>query len=201
MKDLTQKQNEVLQFIKGYIAKNKYPPSIREVADFFGISVKGAHDHIRALEKKEHIRIGQNRSRAIEILDERVQHETLVEVPLLGRVAAGIPLFAEENFDGTLSIPRQMLGSGNHFALKVQGDSMIGAGILSGDTAVIRQQNTAENGDIVVAQVEEAVTLKRFFKEANRIRLQAENEAFKPLFAQNVKVLGKLVTIMRNYGR
>ncbi|OHD14723.1 MAG: repressor LexA [Spirochaetes bacterium GWB1_48_6] len=201
MKSLTNRQEEVLTFIKYFIKDKKYPPTIREVATQFTISVKGAYDHLKALEKKSVLKCDPNRSRSIEILDNSPPSEDhpVVEIPLLGRVAAGIPLFAEANFDGTVPIPRSYLKSGNYFALLVKGESMTGVGIMDGDIALIRAQSTAENGQIVVAMVEEAVTLKRFYKETSRIRLQAENLAFPPLYSQDVKILGKLSAIIRNY--
>jgi len=118
---------------------------------------------------------------------------------VLGRVAAGLPLLAEENLEGTVKLPRDFVKRGPHFALHVTGDSMRDAGIIDGDIAVFRQQQTAENGDIVVAMVDEAVTLKRFFKEKNRVRLQAENSDYPPIFTQNVRVLGRLAHLIRRY--
>lgn len=202
MKSLTSRQEEVLTFIRNFIREKKYPPTIREVAATFGISVKGAYDHLKALEKKSVLRCDPNRSRSIEILDtpgDLEEDTSVVEVPILGRVAAGLPLFAEANFDGTVEVPRSYLKSGSYFALQVKGQSMKDAGIMDGDTALIRHQAQAENGQIVVAMVDEAVTLKRFFKETNRVRLQPENPDFHPLYTQNVKVLGRLVAILRSY--
>jgi len=199
MKKLTQRQEQVLDFIKSFIIENHFPPTIREISGHFSISVKGAYDHIKALEKKSYIRCNENRSRAIEVLGESLSDDKNLEIPILGNVAAGLPLMAEENWEGTISIPSAMLGKGTHFALHVQGDSMTGAGILDGDLAMIRHQETAENGEIVVAMVEEAVTLKRFYKEKSRIKLQAENPIFKPIFTQDVRILGKLVNIIRSY--
>jgi len=121
-------------------------------------------------------------------------------VPILGTVAAGIPILAEENFDGNVLLHRSMLKRNKkYFALKVKGDSMIGAGIMEGDTAIIEKQNTVHNGEIAVAVMDDAVTLKRFYKESSRIRLQAENPAYKPLYSQDVKILGRLFTIIRAY--
>lgn len=201
MKSPTKRQEEVLEFIKDYLADNKYPPTIREIAAHFEISVKGAYDHIKALEKKGYLRCNSNRSRAIEILnDSPLEEDRLLQIPLLGRVAAGLPIFAEENLEGTVNLPVEFLRKGVHFALRVHGDSMVGAGIMDGDLAIIRQQATAENGDIVVAMTEDdAVTLKRFFKERNRVKLQAENPKYNPLFSQNVRILGRLVNVIRRY--
>ncbi|MFP4484116.1 MAG: transcriptional repressor LexA [Spirochaetaceae bacterium] len=201
MKTITKRQQEVLDFIKAYIDEHSYPPTIREISDNFGISVKGAYDHVKAIEKKGYIGLNNHRSRTIEVLDRgRPEEEPLVTVPLLGNVAAGKPLFAEENYDGGIPVPQQLIGQGAHFALHVRGDSMSGAGIMDGDVAIIRQQPTAENGDIVVATVDEAVTLKRFYKETNRVKLKAENPKYPPIYTQDVRILGKLAHIIRSYG-
>ena len=190
MKGVTKRQDEVLDFIKEFLLRNKFPPTIREIANHFEISVKGAYDHIKALEKKGFIHCNQNRSRAIEVLSETDEEALVVSIPIL----------AEENLDGTVLLPQNFLGKGSHFALRVKGDSMTGAGIMDGDLAVIRSQATAENGEIVVAMTDEdAVTLKRYFKERSRIKLQAENPAYNPIYAQGVRVLGKLVSVVRRY--
>jgi repressor LexA len=200
MKKLTKRQREILDFIKSYIKKHNYPPTIREVADGFEISVKGSYDHIKAIEKKEYIRCNLNRSRAIEILDNDEQSDTVTKkVPILGSVAAGQPLFAEENFDGTIAIPSDFVGKGKCFAVKVKGDSMKDAGILDGDIAIIDHRDMAENGEIVVAMVDEAVTLKRLYLEKNRIKLQSENTDFPPIYTRNAKILGKLACVVRKY--
>ncbi|HKJ85379.1 MAG TPA: transcriptional repressor LexA [Spirochaetia bacterium] len=200
MKAITGRQSEVLDCIKAFISEHHFPPTIREISESFSISVKGAYDHVKALEKKGFLRIDNNRSRTIEVVgQDDDEDEQVREVPILGNVAAGLPLLAEENLEGTIRMPSEQLGSGSHFALHVRGDSMRNAGIMDGDLAVFRQQPVAENGDIVVAMVEEAVTLKRFFKEKNRVRLQAENPAYPPIFTQNVRVLGKLAHLIRSY--
>jgi repressor LexA len=200
MKGLTQRQREVFDFIREFIHKNRYPPTIREIADNFHFSVKGSYDHVKALEKKGYLRCHGNRSRAIEIIrDAEADKEQMAAVPLLGSVAAGKPLFAEENLQGYVHVPANALGVSAHFALKVKGDSMKEAGIFDGDTVVVAHQSTADNGDIVVAMVDDAVTLKRFFMERNRVRLKAENPKYPPIYTQNVRILGKLAFLMRNY--
>ncbi|MDA3957177.1 transcriptional repressor LexA [Oceanispirochaeta sp.] len=200
MKTLTKRQGEILDFIRGYIQDNQYPPSIREVGRNFSISVKGAYDHVKALEKKEVIAISHNKSRAITLTPDIEESEESRKIPILGSVAAGLPLFAEENHDGSVTLPIDVLKQGNLFALRVQGESMTGAGILDGDLAVFVQQPLADNGEIVVAMVDDSVTLKRFYKEKNRVRLQAENPAYPSIFTQDVRILGKLITIIRQYG-
>jgi repressor LexA len=199
MKAITARQSEVLSYIKAFIHDHKFPPTIREISDSFSISVKGAYDHVKALEKKQFIKLDTNRSRTIEVLGEESDSDRTVDVPILGSVAAGLPLLAEENLDGTVKLPHEYVQRGPHFALHVKGDSMRDAGIMDGDVAVFRHQQTADNGDIVVAMVDEAVTLKRFFKEKNRVRLQAENPEYPPIFTQNVRVLGRLAHLIRRY--
>jgi repressor LexA len=207
MKGLTPRQREVLRFIIGYIRSHAYPPAIREVGDHFGISVKGAYDHLDALRKKGFVRMGDRRSRAIEVLKTDWDTKTIdtppvIEVPLLGTVAAGRPILSEENWEGSVPLHRSMLKKGaQYFALKVSGDSMTRADILEGDIAVIEKQEHAENGEIVVALVNEAMTLKRFFKEANRFRLQPEsdNPENKPIYTQDVRIAGRLAHIIRSY--
>lgn len=197
MKGLTQRQSEILDYLKDYINDNKYPPAIREVANYFNISVKGAYDHIKALEKKNVITCSNNTSRSIGIVNN--SEESSISIPVLGRIAAGGPILIEENFDSYITISKDLLKNGEHFALNVVGDSMIDAGILPGDIAVFRQQNTANNGTIVAAMLNDSVTLKRFYKESNRVKLKAENENYSPIYTQNVSILGKLVTIVRTY--
>ncbi len=200
MKGLTKRQKEVLDFICGYIETHRYPPTIREIAEQFGISVKGSYDHVKALEKKSFIRCNMNRSRAIKVLaPTQASKEGIRQVPLLGTVAAGRPLFAEENFEGHVELPVSYVEQAKHFALRVRGDSMKNVGILEGDIAVVRHQNTADNGEIVVAMVDEAVTLKKFFLEKNRVQLRAENPAYPPIYTQNVRILGKLTYLIRSY--
>jgi repressor LexA len=200
MKGLTPRQREVFNFIREFIRLNRYPPTIREIATNFRFSVKGSYDHVKALEKKAYLRCHENRSRAIEILrDTEAVVEEVASVPLLGNVAAGKPLFAEENLQGYVQVPAGALGKSTHFALQVKGDSMKDAGIMDGDVVVVTQQSTADNGDIVVAMVDEAVTLKRFYVEKNRVRLKAENPRYPPLFTQNVRILGRLALLMRTY--
>lgn len=199
MKTLTKRQQEVLDFIASYIDGHAYPPTIREIADHFEISVKGAYDHVKALEKKGKLHIGENRSRTLEIVRKEKADRTVVEVPLLGVVAAGKPIFAEENFSGSVPVPADFVRAASCFALTVRGDSMKDVGIFHGDIAVIEKRPTAENGEIVVAMIDDAVTLKRFFRENNRVKLVAENPAYSPIYTQDVKILGRLKGIIRKY--
>lgn len=195
------RQREVLEFINQFIEQHKYPPSVRELAGHFAISLRGAYDHLKALRKKGFVRWSEGRSRAMEVLDDGTpeRFQELVRVPLLGSVAAGIPVLAENNSVGSVAVSSELLGSGEHFALRVRGDSMQNAGILDGDVAIVRRQQDADNGDIVVVMIGEEATLKRFFLEANRVRLQAENPAYPVMFTRNVRMLGRLRAVQRAY--
>ncbi|GHV80099.1 LexA repressor [Spirochaetia bacterium] len=204
MRGLTRRQKEVLDFITKYIAIHAYPPTIREIGDHFEISVKGAYDHVEALRKKQILRLGDKRSRTIEIIKDETDpaaNEPVVMIPLMGMVAAGKPILSDENREGSVPIHCSLLKkNAEYFAMKVRGDSMTGAGIVDGDIAVIEKRETAENREIVVAQVDdEAVTLKRFFKESNRVRLQPENPIYKPIYTQHARIVGKLAHIIRSY--
>lgn len=203
MKGLTIRQREVYEFIEGFI-RHKYPPTVRELAGHFAISVRGAYDHLKALKKKGFIRWDEGRSRSIELLDAvspAPPPELITRVPLLGIVAAGVPVFADENFEGSVVIASELLGSGDHFALRVQGDSMNDAGILDGDIAVIHRQQHADNGDIVGVMIDQKATLKRFFLEANRARLEpaSRNRSHRTIFTRELRILGKLRVVQRVY--
>jgi repressor LexA len=202
MKEPTERQREVLKFISAYIHSHSYPPTIREVAEHFSVSVRGAYDHISALKRKGLLKFEDNRSRTMELVKSGKESDSpdIMNIPILGVVAAGRPILAEENWDGFIPIHTSLLKKNRtYFALKVKGDSMKDAGILDKDTALIQKQNTAQNGDIVVAIVNnEAVTIKRFFREKNTIRLQPENDAYKPIRTRDVRILGKLFYIMRS---
>jgi len=200
MKEPTRRQREVLTFIIEFIHSHSYPPTIREVADYFSISVKGAYDHISALKRKGKLKLEDKRSRTMEVLEggEEWEPRHVVNIPILGVVAAGRPILAEENWEGAVPVHASLLKKNRqYFALTVRGDSMKDAGILEKDMAVIQKQNSAKNGDIVVAVVDDKVTIKRFFKEATRVRLQPENPAHNPIYSQDVRVLGKLAYIIR----
>lgn len=203
MKNLTERQREVLDFIAQFTDDNVYPPTVREIGEHFGISLRAVQDHIAALQKKGYLSQCQKRSRSIRVLiDERkkdpVQYTS--KVPMLGTVQAGKPLLSEENLDGYLTMAEPIVKPGkSYFALKVRGSSMINAGILEGDVAVIEQAETADDGQIVVAVVDDAITLKRFFKESERVRLQPENPAFQPIYTSDVRIVGTLAGILRSY--
>jgi repressor LexA len=200
MKELTPRQREVLTFITRFINDHTYPPTIREIGKHFSVSVKGAYDHVTALKRKGYIR-GDKRSRTMGLVKPvSVENEVFVQVPILGNVAAGLPIQEEENWDGVLPVHRSLLKrEGEFFAVRVRGDSMEGAGIMDGDLAVIQKQDIIKNGEIAVVMVDEAMTLKYFFKESSRVRLQPANPKYKTIYSQNVRVLGRVIHISRSY--
>lgn len=202
MKDLTEKQLAVLQFITNVIKERGFPPTIREIGDEFGITAKGAYDHLKAIEKKGYLKTSKNQSRAIELTRQSPFESLPVptpSIPLLGRVAAGLPILAEENIEAYIPVPEEMASKGITFALKVQGDSMIEAGINDGDVAIIQKKDIARNGEIVVALIEDEATLKVYFKEADHIRLEARNPKYKPIRSKKVVIVGKLIGLYRTY--
>jgi repressor LexA len=202
MKELTKRQKEVLSFISNHINKHSYPPTIREIAEHFSISVKGAYDHVAALKRKNCLKQDGNRSRTMVLTDSKEDDNPrlFTKIPVVGTVAAGVPILSEENWEDTLLLHKSSLKKNRtYFAVKVRGDSMQNAGIMDGDMAVIEKQNVVRNGEIAVAVVDDAGTLKRFFKESSRIRLQAENPDYKPIYCQDVRILGRLAQIIRQY--
>ena len=201
MKKPTKRQEEVIGFIAEYIYTHAYPPTIREVADFFSISVKGAHDHLTALKKKGLLKQGDKKPRTMELIKTGEEEQDFREIPILGTVAAGRPILANENMDGSIRFHRSLLKNGKeYFALKVRGDSMEDAGIMNGDTAVIEHQSMVRNGEIAVVMLDEAVTLKTFYRESARIRLQPENTKYSPIYCSgDVRILGRLAHIYRTY--
>lgn len=201
MKELTERQQQILQFISDYTEENSFPPTVRETAEYFSVSLKAIQDHFTALTKKGYLLKDEKRSRSLKVLGNVTKKANKgYKIPVLGSVAAGKPIFCEEDYENTIYLSEPFVRPGNsYFALHVKGSSMINAGINDGDIAIIKQQSTANDGDIVVAIIDDSVTLKRFFKEATRIRLQAENPDFNPIYSQDVKVLGKLSHIIREY--
>lgn len=200
-KELTLKQEAIFKFIKDSICESGYPPTVREIGESFHITVKGAYDHLKAIEKKGYIKCTQNKSRAIELLvDREVQIPSdSIMIPLVGRIAAGAPLLADECIEEYLSFPKAMFKGGEFFALTVKGDSMIEKGINDGDIAVIRKQNTALNGEIVAALLGDEATLKVFKKSGNKIQLIPANPSYTPIIVDSVDILGKLFSIFRRY--
>lgn len=197
--DLTPKQAAILEVIKRNIRQKGYPPSVREIGQAVGLSSSSTvHGYLKKLEDKGFLRRDPTKPRAMEILDGFVHEKVeFVNVPLLGRVAAGLPLLAVENREDIFPLPLHFTGTGDFFMLTVRGDSMIEAGILDGDMVVVRSQNDAINGDIVVALLEDEATVKRYYKESGRIRLQPENSLMEPIYATEIHVLGKVVGLVR----
>ena len=204
MKNLTNRQKEVLEFIARFTDGNGYPPTVREIGDHFDISLRAVQDHIAACQKKGYLSQCQKRSRSIRVLkNEEGVSETKAftsRIPLLGTVAAGKPLLSEENVDGYVTIAEPFVRPGKpYFALRVRGSSMINAGILEGDLAIIEKADVASEGQIVVAVVDNAITLKRFYREENRIRLQPENPDFQPIYTNDAHLAGIMVGLVRTY--
>ena len=204
MKNLTNRQKEVLEFIARFTDENGYPPTVREIGDHFDISLRAVQDHIAACQKKGYLSQCQKRSRSIRVLkNEEGVSETKAftsRIPLLGTVAAGKPLLSEENVDGYVTITEPFVRPGKtYFALRVRGSSMINAGILEGDLAIIEKADVASEGQIVVAVVDNAITLKRFYREENRIRLQPENPDFQPIYTNDAHLAGIMVGLVRTY--
>lgn len=202
MKELTQKQEQILSYIIKSIREKVKSPTVREIADEFSITNKAAHDHVKAIEKKGYIRTQKNQSRGIEILRSSPTDEiptTAASIPLVGRVAAGVPILAEENIQNYVTVPNELVKKGPLFALRVVGDSMVEAGILDEDIAIIQKKEIAENGEIVVAMIDQEATLKIFRKETDYIRLEPANKNYKPIITKEVQILGKLVGIIRYY--
>lgn len=201
--ELNDREQAVLQVIKDNIRKKGYPPSVREIGMLVGFSSSSTvHGYLRRLEQKGYIRRDPTKPRAIEILNdlpelERVDNDEFIEVPVIGQVAAGLPLLAVENIEDTFTLPRTFTGYGELFILRVRGKSMIEAGILEGDLLLVRKQPNAVNGDIVVALIENEATVKRFYKEKNFIRLQPENKDMEPIIVQDVNIIGKVIGLMR----
>ncbi len=198
--DLSSRQLEILEIIKKEIAVKGYPPSVREIGEAVGLtSSSTVHNHLNVLEQKGYIRRDPTKPRAIEVLDpfsDYVSRKT-VHVPVVGRVTAGEPILAVENIEDSFPVPYDMVKSDSVFMLRVQGESMIEAGILDEDLILVRQQQSANNGDIVVALLEDEATVKRFYREKNMIRLQPENSSMEPIYAQNVAILGKVIGLFR----
>lgn len=203
MKGITDRQKEVLSFISDFTEENSYPPTVREIGDHFGISLRAVQDHIAALQKKGFLSQSQKRSRSIKVISDIREKESKLyvgKVPLLGNVAAGRPLLSEENLDGYVNLTEPFVRPGkSYFALRVRGQSMINAGILDGDLAIIEQANTALDGQIVVAVIDDAITLKRYYREATRVRLQPENPDFQAIYCTDLRIVGILSNIVRTY--
>jgi len=202
MKAMTEKQRNVYDYIRKKVGKIGYPPSVREIAQQFGISTRAAYDHLRAIEKKGHIRRDPMKPRAIEIVGARDGSAPgagdVVRVPVLGRVAAGLPILAEENVEEYMDFPSGMVKQGgNVFALEVHGDSMIEDGIRDGDYVLVREQPVAETGETVVALLDDEATVKRFYRRNDRFELVPAHPTMEPIIADEVSIVGKVVGVYR----
>jgi len=197
---ITPKQQEILEYIKETILKKGYPPAVREICEAVNLkSTSSVHSHLETLERNGYIRRDPTKPRTIEIIDDcfNLARREVVNVPLLGTVAAGMPLLAQENIENYFPIPTEMLPDKEVFMLRVKGDSMIEAGIFNGDLIFVEKTVTAENGEIVVALLDDSATVKRFYKENGHYRLQPENSSMDPIIVDEVQILGKVFGLFR----
>ena len=197
---ISAKQQEILDYIKSQILERGFPPAVRDICEAVHLkSTSSVHSHLETLEKNGYIRRDPTKPRAIEILDDSFQmlRRETANVPIVGRVAAGEPLLAEQNIEDYFPIPTEFLPNNQTFLLKVRGESMINAGILDGDYVLVEQRQTASNGEMVVALIEDGATVKTFYKEEGGIRLQPENDTMDPIIVQDVMILGKVIGVFR----
>lgn len=197
---LSVKQSQILEYIKEEILKKGYPPTVREICSTVGLrSTSSVHAHLATLEKNGYIRRDPTKPRAIEICDDSFQivRTEMVSIPEIGDVAAGIPILAQENIVNYFPVPSEIVPSGESFVLRVRGDSMINAGIFNGDRIFVNSCNTARNGDIVVALVDDSATVKTFFKEDGHFRLQPENDSMEPIIVDECSILGRVFGVFR----
>lgn len=197
---ISAKQSEILEYIKETILHKGYPPAVREICQAVNLkSTSSVHAHLSTLEENGYIRRDPTKPRAIEIIDDtfNLTRREVVNVPLLGQIAAGAPILADENVEDYFPIPVELLPNSEVFMLKVKGDSMINVGIFDGDRVIVEQTHSARNGEIVVALIEDSATVKRFFKENGYYRLQPENDAMEPMIVQELQILGKVIGLFR----
>ena len=200
MNEHKDKQQEIYEFLKIYTENNGYPPSVREICEGVGLkSTSSVHGHLKRLEGKGLVKRNPTKPRALEIIDNSIRKE-MINIPIVGKVTAGLPILATENIEDTFPVPLDYIKHDKElFMLNISGNSMIDAGIFNGDLAIIEKTQTANNGDIIVALIENEATIKRFFKEENHIRLQPENATMDPIIVDECSILGKLVGIFRTY--
>ena len=200
MSELNDKQLLIYEFLKDFTSQKGYPPTVREICKAVGLkSTSSVHGHLKQLEKEGLIKRDPTKPRALEIVDSVVKKE-MINVPIIGRVTAGLPILANENIEDSFPLPLDYVKHNNDlFMLKISGSSMIKAGILDGDFAIIERTQTASNGDKIVALIENEATLKTFYRENNHIRLQPENDEMEPIIVDNCSILGKLIGIYRTY--
>jgi repressor LexA len=197
--DLTKRQQEIFEFVKRYVGEHGYPPTVRDIGKAIGLtSSSTVHAHLANLEKLGLLKRDPTKPRALEVLVDKARSAVSPGgLPLVGQVAAGSPVLADENIEEYVPVPGIAGGDEGEFVLKVKGDSMVNAGILEGDHVIVRKQDTAKNGEIVVALVGDEATVKRFFREQEHVRLQPENETMEPILTRDVKVLGRVVGVCR----
>ena len=199
--NISEKQEEILQYIRDTILKKGYPPSVREICEAVRLkSTSSVHSHLATLEERGYIRRDPTKPRTIEILDDSFSpnlNREMANLPVVGTVAAGQPLLAEQNIEEYFPVPVELLPNADVFMLKVKGDSMINAGIFDGDRIIVEQTHSARNGEIVVALLEDSATVKRFFKEDGHYRLQPENDFMDPIIVKEVSILGKVIGVIR----
>ena len=200
---ISTKQREILEYIKSEILSRGYPPAVREICEAVNLkSTSSVHSHLETLEKNGFIKRDPTKPRAIEICDDNFQmvRTETASLPVIGTVAAGTPILAEENIDSYFPVPAEIIPNGEpSFVLKVKGDSMINAGIFNGDQIFVQQCNTARNGDLIVALVDDSATVKTFYKEKDHIRLQPENDDMEPIIVDNCQILGKVFGVFRYF--
>ena len=197
---ISKKQEEILEYIKSQILERGFPPAVREICEAVHLkSTSSVHSHLETLEKNGYIHRDPTKPRAIEILDDtfNLTRREMVNVPIIGRVAAGEPLLAQQNIENYFPIPAEMMPNKQTFLLQVHGESMINAGILNGDYILVQQQQTADNGDKVVALIDDGATVKTFYREEGIIRLQPENDFLDPIIVKDCTILGKVIGVFR----
>ncbi|MBQ7507670.1 MAG: transcriptional repressor LexA [Lachnospiraceae bacterium] len=197
---ISSKQREILEYIKEEILNRGYPPAVREICEAVHLkSTSSVHSHLETLEKNGYIRRDPTKPRAIEIVDDQFNfsRREVVNIPMLGRVAAGMPLLAQQNIENYFPVPTEFVPNAEVFMLNVKGDSMINVGIFDGDNLLVARQNTARNGEIVVALIEDSATVKTFYKEAGHIRLQPENDSMDPIIVPDCQILGRVFGVFR----
>lgn len=203
---LTKRQTQIYEYICNEVADKGYPPSVREIANAVGLSSPSTvHTHLQVLEDKGYIKRDLSKPRALEIIGKEAKQEVsgsssgTISIPLLGRVAAGTPILAEQNIETFIPLPEAVVGDAASFVLRVQGESMVQAGIFDGDFVVVKEQDDAVNGQIVVALIDDEATVKTFYRESDRIRLQPENPTMAPIYAVNPKILGRVIALVRAF--
>ena len=197
---ISAKQQEILDYIKSQILERGFPPAVRDICEAVHLkSTSSVHSHLETLEKNGYIRRDPSKPRAIEILDDNFNmlRREMVNVPVVGRVAAGQPILAEENIESYFPVPAEFIPRSGAFMLTVKGESMINAGIFENDRLLVKRQNTAENGDMIVALIDDSATVKTYYKEDGYYRLQPENDAMEPIIVEQMDVLGKVIGVFR----